>query len=79
MYEIITENFNYCALKLSNEFFLIGDSNGTITQFKIENKKIVKNSWKNKSHNNRIFAMTILNDMIISGDGINNEIIIWKK
>ena len=79
LYEIITENFNYCTLKLSNEFFLIGDSNGTITQFKIENKKIVKNSWKNKSHNNRIFAITILNDMIISGDGINNEIIIWKK
>ena len=79
LHEIITENFNYCILKLSNDLFLIGDSNGTIAQFKIENKKIIKESWKNKSHNNRIFSMTILNDMIISGDGINNEIIIWKK
>ena len=82
-YQIINEiNCDYCncsILKLSNNLFLTGDLNGTITQFKIENKKLFKESYKNNSHENDIFAMTILNDMIISGCYYNNEIKIWKK
>ena len=83
-YQIINEiNCDYCnlsILKLSNNLFLTGDSNGTITQYKIENKKLFKESYKNKLHeNNWINAMTILNDMIISGCSDNNEIKIWKK
>ena len=82
-YQIINEiNCDYCnysILKLSNNLFLIGDENGTITQYKIENKKLIKESYKNKSHEYNIYAMTILNDMIISGCTINNEIKIWKK
>ena len=71
---------NNCILKLSNNLFLTGDGNGTITQYKIENKKLFKESYKNKSHeNNCIYAMTVLNDMIISGCRSNNEIKIWKK
>ena len=83
-YQIIDQiNYDYCnrsILKLSNNLFLTGDSNGTSTQYKIENKKLFKESYKNNSHdNNWIFAMTILNDMIISGCTSNNEIKIWKK
>ena len=70
---------NNCILKLSNNLFLIGDDNGTITQYKIENKKLIKESFKNKSHEDSIYSLTILNDMIISGDGWNNEIKIWKN
>ena len=68
------ENCNY---KLSNNKFLIEDSKGTITQYKIENKNLIKESYKLKSHG-YIISMTILNDMIISGNN-NNEIKIWKK
>ena len=82
-YQIINEiNCDYCnysILKLSNNLFLTGGSNGIITQYKIENKKLFKESYKNKSHENYIYAMTVLNDMIISGCNINNEIKIWKK
>ena len=78
--EINSDYCNYSILKLSNKLFLTGDNNGTITQFKIENKKLFKESYKNKSHeNNWIYAMTVLNDMIISGCDGNNEIKIWKK
>ena len=73
--EINSDCLNHCILKLSNNLFLIGDKNGTITQYKIENKKLIKESIK-KSHENGITSMTILNDMIISG---RNEIKIWKK
>ena len=37
--EIDTDNRNCCILKISNNLFLIGDEKGTITQYKIENKK----------------------------------------
>ena len=78
--EINSDYYNRSILKLSNKLFLTGDENGTITQFKIENKKLLKESYKNKSHeNNWIYAMTVLNDMIISGCDGNNEIKIWKK
>ena len=70
---------NLCILKLSNNLFLIGDSNGTISQFKIINKKIIKESFKIKSHEKDIWSMTIINDMIISGSGSNNEIKICKN
>ena len=67
-------------LKLSNKLFLTGDNKGTITQYKIENNKIIKDSYKNKSHENIIYSMCILNDiMIISGGESKNEIKIWKK
>ena len=82
-YQIINEiNSDYCCsiLKLSNNLFLTGDENGTITQYKIENKKLFKESYKNKSHENyNIYAMIVLNDMIISGCNSNNEIKIWKN
>ena len=65
--EINSDYCNNCILKLSNNLFLIGDVNGTITQYKIENKKLFKESYKNKSHEKWIIAMT------------NNEIKIWKK
>ena len=77
--EINSDCCNFCILKLSNNLFLIGDKNGTISQYKIENKKIIKESSKIKSHENEIFSMTILNDMIISGGIRSNDIKIWKK
>ena len=77
--EINSDCINDCILKLSNDLFLIGDENGTISQYKIENKKIIKESSKIKSHENEIWSMIILNDMIISGGENSNEIKIWKK
>ena len=77
--EIDSDCCNYCILKLSNNLFLIGDENGTISQFKIINKKINKESFKIKSHENQIYSMTIMNDMIISGGSLSNEIKIWKN
>ena len=65
--EINTDYLNYCILKLSNNLFLIGDINGTIGQFKIINKKIIKESIKNKSHEKEIRTMAIIDDIIISG------------
>ena len=80
LHEINYDYLNYSILKLSNKLFLTGDEKGTITQYKIENKKIIKDSYKNKSHENRICSICILNDnMIISGDARKNEIKIWKK
>ena len=76
--EIITDNCNYCVLKLTNNLFLVGDDKGTISQYNIANKKLIKESWKNKSHEKRIYSLSILNDKIISGSQ-NNEIKIWKK
>ena len=77
--EINSDYCNKCILKLSNNLFLIGDENGTITQYRNENKTLIKESFKNKSHENRIYSMTILNNMIISGGYNSNEIKIWKK
>ena len=77
LHEIDYDYRNCSILKLSNELFLTGDEKGTITQYKIENKKIIKDSNK-KAHENWICSMCILNDnMIISGDGRKNEIKIW--
>ena len=46
-YEILNEincdECNFCILKLSDKLFLTGDGKGTITQYKIENKKKTKN------------------------------------
>ena len=64
-------------LKISNNLFLSGDKKGTITQYRIENKKLIKQSWKNKSHEGFVYSMIMLNDMVISGGG-NNDIKIWK-
>ena len=78
--EINSDYYNFSILKLSNKLFLTGDEKGTITQYKIENKKIIKDSYKNKTHENYIYSMCIINDnMIISGNGDKNEIKIWKK
>ena len=79
LHKINSDCRNKCILKLSNNLFLIGDENGTITQYKIENKKLIKKSFKNKSHENAISSMTILNDMIISVGLGSNEIKIWKN
>ena len=79
LHEINSDCKNDCILKLSFNLFLIGNDNGTITQYKTENKKLIKESSKIKSHENRIYSMTLLNDMIISG-GLNSNIIkIWKN
>ena len=75
--EINSDCLNRCILKLSNNLFLIGDLNGTITQYKIGNKKIIKESFKLESHG-FINSMTLLNEMIITGGEGNNEIKIWK-
>ena len=79
-YSILQDiNYDYCnrcILKLSNTLFLTGDEKGTITQYKIENKKIIKESFKLKSHG-WINSITLLNEMIITG-GYSNEIKIWK-
>ena len=75
--EINTDYRNDCILKLSNNLFLIGDENGTITQYKIGNKKIIKESFKLKSHE-WIYSMTLLNEMIITGGDDENGIKIWK-
>ena len=77
--EINSDYLNCSILKLSNNLFLIGDKNGIITQYRIKNKKLIKESFKNKSHEKSIFSLTILNDMIISGSYFSNEIKIWKK
>ena len=79
LHEINSDCCNDCILKLSNNLFLTGDEKGTITQYKIENKKIIKESSKIKSHENKIYSMTLLNDMIISGGENSNIIKIWKN
>ncbi len=79
LHEINSDCCNNCILKLSYDLFLIGDEKGTITQYKIENKKLIKESFKFKSHENQIISMTFLNDLIFSGSNYNNEIKIWKK
>ena len=76
--EINSDYSNISILKLSNNLFLIGDERGTITQYRIKDKKIIKESFKDKSHG-RIYSLTKINNMIISGGYINNEIKIWKK
>ena len=76
--EINTYNCNNCILMLLNNLLLIGDEIGNISQYKIVNKKIIKESTKNKSHKNKIYSMTILNDVIISGENKSHEIKIWK-
>ncbi len=78
LYKIYSENRNNCILKLTDNLFLIGDENGTINQYKIDNKKIIKESTKINAHKNEIYSLTFLNDLIISGDGYNNDIKIWK-
>ena len=39
-------------LKLSNNLFLIGEYNSSITQFKIANKELINVSYKNKLDGN---------------------------
>ena len=76
--QIDSNKCNYSILKLSNNLFLIGDENGTINQYRIQNKNIIKESSKNNSHEGCIWTMIIFNDFIISG-GSNRDINIWKK
>ena len=49
-----------------------------ITQYRIENKNIIKDSLK-KSHEKNICSLTKLNDIIISGSLDSKEIKFWKK
>ena len=79
LHKINTDYKNYCILKLSRDLFLVGDERGTITQYKIEDKKINKESYKNYSHDNFICSMTLLNDVIISRGYKSNDIKLWKK
>ena len=79
LYEINTDYVNNCILKLSNKAFLIGDEKGTITQYEIDNKKLIKVSFKSYSHRNKINSMTMIDDLIISGGNGSNEIKIWKN
>ena len=68
----------FILIILINELFLIGDYNGSITQYRIKKKKIIKESSKNNVHVNWIFSMAVTDDTIISG-GNDSDIIIWKK
>ena len=79
--EISSDACNLSILKLPNNILLIGDTNITTTQYRIDNKKIIKESFKNNTHENEswIFSLTFLNDMIISGGFNSNQIKIWKK
>ena len=77
-YEIKSDP-NDCILKLSNDLFLTGDENGTIKQFKVKNKQLIKESCIEEAHDNSIWSIIFLNDMIISGGFGSNEIKIWKK
>ena len=76
--EIKSDAANLCILKISNNLFLTGESNGGITQYRIVNRKLIKESFKNKSHEERIYSLVKINDMIISGSDKNQEIKIWK-
>jgi WD40 repeat protein len=76
--EISSDSCHFSILKLSNCLFLAGDDNGTIIQYKVENKKLIKISWKNKVHKGYVWSMNKINNMIISG-GSNGDIILWKK
>ena len=79
--EITSDYCNLSILKLPNNILLIGDTNMTITQYRIDNNKIIKESFKNNTHENEswIYSLTFLNDMIISGGFNSNKIKIWKK
>ena len=77
--QINSDDKNFYILKLSNNLFLIGDGNGNINQYRIENKKLIKESSKIKSHGDCIYSMTLLNDMIFSGGFNSKEIKIWKN
>ena len=77
LHAINCENKNICILKLSNNLFLTGNENGTITQYIIENKKIIKESFKNNLHKDKICSMTLINDMIIFGGYKSHKINIW--
>ena len=80
LYEINSDYSNCSILKLSSNLFLVWDSHGTITQYKIDNKKIIKESIKNKNNkNDDIRALTIIKDMIISGSCYSKEIRLRKK
>jgi len=70
---------NFCILKLSQNLFLTGDEKGKITQYKIKNEQIIKESCKNNSHESYIFSMTNIRDVIITGGYYNNLIKFWKQ
>ena len=76
--EIYTYNINLCIIKLSSDLFLIGDYNGTLNQYRIKKKKIIKESSKHNVHVNWILSMTVTDDIIVSS-GSDSDIIIWKK
>ena len=78
LHEFDCDNNNFCILKLSKDLFLTGDKKGTITQYMIKNNKINKESSKINCHENKIFSMAKLNDIIISGGFDNNIIKFWK-
>ena len=75
----IYENYSLSILKLSNNEFLIGDWEGTISQYIIKNKKLIEESFKFNSHKNGILSITVLDDMIISVGYNSNVIKIWKN
>ena len=78
IHEIDCDNKNFCVLKLTQNLFLTGDEKGTITQYKIKNKKIIKESYKNNCQEHHIFSMVNLNGFIITGGIDNNIIKFWK-
>ena len=75
----INSNRNDSIIKISHDLFLIGEENGTISQFRVKNKQINKESYIKEAHDNSIWSIIYLNDMIISGGFGSNLIKIWKK
>ena len=75
----INSNRNDSILKISHDLFLIGEEDGTISQFRVKNKQINKESNIEEAHDNSIWSIIYLNDMIISGGFGSNLIKIWKK
>ena len=75
----INSNRNDSIIKISHDLFLIGEENGTISQFRVKNKQINKESYIKEAHDNSIWSIIYLNDMIISGGFGSNLIKIWKN
>ena len=74
--KIETNDINVCIINIKNETFLSSSNNGIITQYKIQNRKFIKESLKNFKFENNINSMIFLDNKIIIG---KNDITILKK
>ena len=77
LHDIDCDSCCYSILKLNYNLFLVGDESGSITQYKINDKKIIKESMKNEIHEKWISSIVMLDNIIITAG--NNLIKFWKK